>query len=92
MIEDAIAAFELSASGTGRLAATRTFGQDFEARVIARGGEVMVRDLNSTLGTLVNDRPLGRDFPVDSVPLRKGPNTLVAGGKGSPFVFTVTLS
>jgi hypothetical protein len=60
--------------------------------VIARGGEVMVRDLNSTLGTLVNDRPLGRDFPVDSAPLRKGPNTLIAGGKGSPFVFTVTLS
>jgi hypothetical protein len=60
--------------------------------VIARGGEVMVRDLNSTLGTLVNDRPLGRDFPVDSAPLHNGPNTLVAGGKGSPFVFTVTLS
>ena len=60
--------------------------------VIARGGDVMVRDLNSTLGTLVNDRPLGRDFPVDSAPLHQGVNTLVAGGRGSPFVFTVTLS
>ena len=54
--------------------------------LIARGGEVVVRDLNSTLGTIVNERPLGRDFPVDSAPLQKGPNILVAGGKGSPFV------
>jgi CRP/FNR family cyclic AMP-dependent transcriptional regulator len=60
--------------------------------LVARGGEVLVRDLNSTLGTIVNERPLGRDFPVDSVPLTKGANTIVAGGKESPFVFTVTLS
>ena len=60
--------------------------------LLAREGGVVVRDLNSTLGTLVNDRPLGRDFPVDSAPLHQGENTLVAGGKGSPFVFAVTLS
>jgi CRP-like cAMP-binding protein len=54
-------------------------------------GAVLVRDLNSTLGTIVNGRPLGRDFPVDSTPLRKGDNTVVAGGDGSPFAFTVTL-
>jgi CRP/FNR family cyclic AMP-dependent transcriptional regulator len=60
--------------------------------LIARDGAVVVQDLNSKLGTIVNDRPLGRHFPVDSAPLHKGKNTLIAGGKGSPFVFTVTLS
>ena len=60
--------------------------------LVAQGGEVLVRDLASTLGTIVNDRPLGRDFPVDSAPLREGENTIIAGGRGSPFVFTVTLA
>ena len=60
--------------------------------LLAQGGEAVVRDLNSTLGTIVNDRPLGRDFPVDSSPLHKGENTVIAGGRGSPFVFVVTLS
>ena len=59
--------------------------------VIAQGGEVVVRDLASTLGTIVNDRAIGRDFPVDTAPLHQGENTIVAGGKGSPFVFRVTL-
>jgi CRP/FNR family transcriptional regulator, cyclic AMP receptor protein len=60
--------------------------------LIASNGEVVVRDLASTLGTIVNDRPIGRDFPADSAPLHKGENTIVAGGKGSPFAFRVTLS
>ena len=60
--------------------------------LIARAGQVLVCDLNSTLGTIVNGRPLGRDFPGDSAPLHMGENTLVAGGKGSPFAFVVTLS
>jgi CRP/FNR family transcriptional regulator, cyclic AMP receptor protein len=60
--------------------------------LIAEGGEVVVRDLGSTLGTIVNNRSIGRDFPLDSVPLRPGENTIVAGGSGSPFVFAVTLS
>jgi CRP-like cAMP-binding protein len=55
-------------------------------------GDILVRDLNSTLGTTVNGQPLGRDFPVDSAPLRKGENILVAGGDGSPFAFVVTLT
>jgi CRP/FNR family cyclic AMP-dependent transcriptional regulator len=59
---------------------------------VAHNGEVLVRDLNSMLGTLVNDRPLGRDFPVHSATLHKGENTVVAGGRGSPFTFKVTLS
>jgi CRP/FNR family transcriptional regulator, cyclic AMP receptor protein len=53
---------------------------------------ILVRDLNSTLGTIVNGRPLGRDFPVDSEPLHQGENSVVAGGDGSPFAFVVTLA
>jgi CRP/FNR family transcriptional regulator, cyclic AMP receptor protein len=60
--------------------------------LLAEGGEVVVRDLGSTLGTIVNNRSIGRDFPLDSVPLRPGENTVIAGGTGSPFVFAVTLS
>lgn len=60
--------------------------------LVGRNGEVVVRDLASTLGTLVNDRAIGRDFPVDSALLRRGENTIVAGGRGSPFAFAVTLS
>ena len=59
--------------------------------LIRDGDDILVRDLNSTLGTIVNGQPLGRDFPVDSAPLRHGDNSLVAGGDGSPFAFTVTL-
>lgn len=59
--------------------------------LIERGGEIIVRDLASTLGTVVNDRPLGRDFPIDTAALHPGENTIVAGGKGSPFVFAVTI-
>jgi CRP-like cAMP-binding protein len=60
--------------------------------LVADGGEVVVRDLESTLGTIVNDRSIGRDFPLDSAPLHAGENTIVAGGRGSPFAFVVTLS
>jgi CRP-like cAMP-binding protein len=60
--------------------------------LLAEGGEIVVRDLGSTLGTIVNNRSIGRDFPLDSVPLRPGENTVVAGGTGSPFVFAVSLS
>ena len=56
------------------------------------GNDILVRDLNSTLGTIVNGRPLGRDFPVDSEPLRPGENSVVAGGADSPFAFVVTLA
>jgi CRP/FNR family cyclic AMP-dependent transcriptional regulator len=54
--------------------------------------DIVVRDLNSTLGTIVNGQPLGHDFPIDSAPLRPGNNSVVAGGDGSPFAFVVTLA
>ena len=53
---------------------------------------IWLRDLGSELGTIVNGTPLGRDFPLDGIALQIGPNSVIAGGKGSPFEFTVSLT
>jgi CRP/FNR family transcriptional regulator, cyclic AMP receptor protein len=49
----------------------------------------LVRDLGSALGTIVNGQPIGHHFRADDVPLRAGENEVIAGGSGSPFVFSV---
>lgn len=54
-----------------------------------RGGTYHVRDLCSTLGTIVNGEPVGNHFRSDDTPLRAGENEVIAGGVGSPFVFSV---
>jgi CRP/FNR family transcriptional regulator, cyclic AMP receptor protein len=59
--------------------------------ILAEDGTVQVRDLNSELGTIVNEIPLGRDFAQDRIPLLQGENTVIAGGRGSPYAFAVTL-
>ena len=61
-------------------------------RLLVEGGRIWLRDLRSELGTIVNQVPLGQDFPIDSVPLRRGANAVVAGGVGSPFEFEISLS
>ena len=50
-----------------------------------------VRDLCSTLGTIVNGQPIGDHFCTDDVLLRAGENEVIAGGAGSPFVFSVSI-
>lgn len=50
---------------------------------------IFVRDCNSELGTVVNDRNLGRDFPIDQIALKPGENTIIAGGDGSPYKFLI---
>ncbi|MCE3249224.1 MAG: hypothetical protein K0R41_3049 [Geminicoccaceae bacterium] len=60
--------------------------------LLAEGDGIWLRDLGSELGTIVNGTPLGRDFPHDGVALHAGANAVVAGGKGSPFEFSVVLS
>lgn len=60
--------------------------------IMTEDGTVQVRDLNSELGTIVNEIPLGHDFAQDRIALRRGENAVVAGGRGSPYAFTVTLS
>ena len=51
-----------------------------------------VRDLCSTLGTIVNGEPIGNHFRTDDAPLRAGENEVVAGGLDSPFVFSVSIA
>jgi len=54
-----------------------------------RDGDYYVRDLCSALGTVVNGEPIGHYFRTDDAPLRVGDNEVIAGGVGSPFVFSV---
>jgi CRP/FNR family transcriptional regulator, cyclic AMP receptor protein len=54
-----------------------------------RDGSYHVRDLCSTLGTIVNGEPIGDYFRTDDAPLRAGDNEVIAGGVNSPFVFSV---
>ena len=61
-------------------------------RLLAEADQVWLRDLGSELGTIVNQIPLGRDLPRDGLALQQGDNAVVAGGRGSPFEFVVTLS
>jgi CRP/FNR family transcriptional regulator, cyclic AMP receptor protein len=54
-----------------------------------RDGSYYVRDLRSTLGTIVNGQPIGEHFRGDDAPLRAGENEVIAGGVDSPFVFSL---
>jgi CRP/FNR family cyclic AMP-dependent transcriptional regulator len=56
-----------------------------------RDGNYYVRDLCSTLGTIVNGEPIG-DFRGDDAALRAGENEVIAGGVNSPFVFSVFIA
>jgi hypothetical protein len=69
-----------------------------------RDGGYCVRDLCSTLGTIVNCEPIGHDLCADApaawgltrlssdTPLHVGENEVIAGGVHSPFVFTVFIT
>lgn len=54
-----------------------------------RDGGYQVRDLSSTLGTIVNGEFIGDHFRADNAPLQTGENEVIAGGAHSPFVFSV---
>lgn len=60
--------------------------------IVRRDSHYYVRDLHSTLGTMVNGRFIGEHFGADEAPLVIGENEVVAGGEGSPFVFFVTVA
>ncbi len=50
---------------------------------------LVVRDLGSELGTMVNGQYIGGIFAKDAMHLQPGSNSVVAGGRNSPFVFEV---
>ena len=52
---------------------------------------LFVCDLGSTLGTIVNGMSIGHHFSQDAAPLRRGENHVVAGGRDSPFGFSVSI-
>ena len=60
--------------------------------LIDEQGAIVVKDCYSELGTIVNGKSLGRDFPSESTILDPGDNEIVAGGESSPYRFIVTLS
>ena len=57
-----------------------------------RDGAYHVRDLCSTLGTIVNGEPIGNHFRTDDAPLQTGDNEVIAGGLDSPFAFSVSIT
>lgn len=59
--------------------------------IIEEYGRPVVRDLSSQLGTAVNGRSIGRDFPLDVALLEAGDNEVVAGGADSPYRFVITV-
>ncbi len=52
-------------------------------------GVLIVRDLQSHLGTMLNDERISRFDEFIEAPLRMGPNLVIAGGENSPFRFTL---
>jgi hypothetical protein len=65
-------------------------------------GGYRIRDLCSTLGTIVNGEPIGHylradrstawEYLASDAPLRAGENEVIAGGPDSPFVFSVFIT
>lgn len=52
---------------------------------------LVITDLGSTLGTIVNEHAIGHHFTRYTTPLHRGENRIVAGGRGSPFEFMVSV-
>jgi CRP-like cAMP-binding protein len=60
--------------------------------MIARSHDQLVlSDLGSALGTIVNGQAVGYHFMRDAAPLQRGENLIIAGGRGSPFEFMVSV-
>jgi CRP/FNR family transcriptional regulator, cyclic AMP receptor protein len=60
--------------------------------LVRQGNEVVIEDLGSTLGSVVNGQAIGHHFARDTAPLRRGDNHILAGGRGSPFEFLVSVA
>ncbi len=56
-----------------------------------RDERLVVSDLGSKLGTVVNGLPIGWDFMRDAVALHRGENHIIAGGQGAPYEFVISV-
>jgi CRP-like cAMP-binding protein len=54
--------------------------------------QLLISDLGSTLGTIVNGQAIGHHFMRDTAPLIHGENDVLAGGRGSLFEFVVSVA
>jgi CRP-like cAMP-binding protein len=54
--------------------------------------QLLISDLGSALGTIVNGQAIGHHFMRDTAPLIHGENDVLAGGRGSLFEFAVTVA
>lgn len=59
--------------------------------IVEFGGAVVIRDLGSALGTLVNGRRIAAFEHSRIAPLRIGVNEIVAGGADSPYRFALVI-
>jgi CRP/FNR family transcriptional regulator, cyclic AMP receptor protein len=60
--------------------------------IASEHNRLLVRDLDSSLGTSVNGEPIGSHFRTDVAELKLGQNRIVAGGFDSDFAFTALVS
>jgi len=59
--------------------------------VYAQDGALLLRDLESTLGTTVNGEAIGRKFNKSVIELTPGENRVTAGDAHSSYVFVITV-
>lgn len=59
--------------------------------IYAQDGGVYLRDLESTLGTTVNGKPIGRKFRSNVAELKPGENRVTAGDAESTHAFVVSV-
>jgi len=59
--------------------------------VYTQDGELLLRDLESTLGTTVNGVPIGRKFNTSLAELARGANRVTAGDAHSSYAFVITV-
>lgn len=59
--------------------------------IITRDGDLWVRDLGSSQGTIVNGRAISRYAMSATEKLKAGENTVIAGGPDSPVRFVISL-
>jgi CRP-like cAMP-binding protein len=59
--------------------------------IVQQENRLLVWDLGSTLGTIVNGKAIGHHFMEDSASLHRGQNRILAGGWDSTVDFTVSV-